>query len=129
VAIGLLTLVGLVSRRWGLLGPTLAFPTPFVTLSFFVTTPEAWVPALGDAQHVLPYLPGAGREIVPVDKLLARAHGIAEGLAKLPPLITSLTRVALTQKRCRIIDEGYWLALEGISSADVARARGYERGG
>ena len=56
VAIGLLTLVGLVSRPWGLLGATLAFLTPFVTLSFLVTTPEAWVPALGDAQHAFPYL-------------------------------------------------------------------------
>ena len=39
----------------------MAFLTPFVTLSFLVTTPEAWVPALGDAQHGFPYLSGAGR--------------------------------------------------------------------
>jgi len=31
------------------------------TLSFLVTTPEAWVPALGDPHHGFPYLSGAGR--------------------------------------------------------------------
>jgi uncharacterized membrane protein YkgB len=34
------------------------------TLSFLVTTPEAWVPALGDSHHGFPYLSGAGRLIV-----------------------------------------------------------------
>jgi enoyl-CoA hydratase/carnithine racemase len=66
---------------------------------------------------------GAVNEIVPADKLLARAREIAEGLAKLPPLTTKYTRIALTQKLRRIVDEGvgYGLALEGISAADVAR--------
>lgn len=64
IAIGLLTLVGVVSRRRGLAGATLAFLTPVVTLSFLVTTPEAWVPALGDAQHGFPYLSGAGRLVL-----------------------------------------------------------------
>jgi reactive chlorine resistance protein C len=73
VAIGLLTLVGLVSRRWGLLGATLAFLTPFVTLSFLVTTPDAWVPALGDAQHGFPYLSGAGRLVLKDVLLMAGA--------------------------------------------------------
>ena len=68
---------------------------------------------------------GAVNEIVPAEKLLARAREIAEGLAKLPPLTTRYTRIALTQKLRRIIDEGvgYGLALEGISAADVARAK------
>jgi hypothetical protein len=68
---------------------------------------------------------GAVNEIVPADKLLARAREIAEGLAKLPPLTSSYTRIALTQKLRRIIDEGvgYGLALEGISAADVARSQ------
>jgi enoyl-CoA hydratase/carnithine racemase len=66
---------------------------------------------------------GAVNEIVPAEKLLARAGEIAEGLVKLPPLTTRYTRIALTQKLRRIIDEGigYGLALEGISAADVAR--------
>ncbi|KAF0656708.1 hypothetical protein L245_04480, partial [Salmonella enterica subsp. enterica serovar Worthington str. BCH-4719] len=29
----------------------LAFLTPFVTLSFLITTPEAWVMPLGDAHY------------------------------------------------------------------------------
>jgi enoyl-CoA hydratase/carnithine racemase len=67
---------------------------------------------------------GAVNEIVPAGQLLARAREIAEGLAKLPPLTSSYTRIALTQKLRRIIDEGigYGLALEGISAADVARS-------
>src|SRR5258708_4823881 len=66
---------------------------------------------------------GAVNEIVPADELLPRAREIAEWLASLPPLTTSYTRIALTQKLRRIIDEGvgYGLALEGISAADVAR--------
>jgi enoyl-CoA hydratase/carnithine racemase len=68
---------------------------------------------------------GAVNEIVPADKLLPRAREIAEGLSKLPPLTTRYTRIALTQKLRRIVDEGvgYGLALEGISAADVARAK------
>jgi reactive chlorine resistance protein C len=61
IIIGLLTLVGLFSRRYGMLGATLAFLTPFVTLSFLITTPEVWVPALGDTPHGFPWLSGAGR--------------------------------------------------------------------
>jgi enoyl-CoA hydratase/carnithine racemase len=68
---------------------------------------------------------GAVNEIVSPEKLLPRAREMAEGLASLPPLTTSYTRIAMTQKLRRIIDEGvgYGLALEGISAADVARER------
>ena len=67
---------------------------------------------------------GAVNEVVPANRLLARAHEIAEGLAKLPPLTSRYTRIALTQKLRRIIDQGtgYGLALEGISAAEVARS-------
>jgi enoyl-CoA hydratase/carnithine racemase len=66
---------------------------------------------------------GVVNEIVPADRLLARAHEIAEGIAALPPLTSRYTRIALTQKLRRIVDEGigYGLALEGISAAEVAR--------
>lgn len=73
VAIGVLTLAGLVSARVGLVGAVLAFCTPFVTLSFLVTTPEAWVAALGDAQHGFPYLSGAGRLVLKDVTILAGA--------------------------------------------------------
>jgi len=67
---------------------------------------------------------GVVNEIVPANQLLARAHEIAEGIAALPPLTASYTRIALTQKLRRIIDQdsGYGLALEGISAAEVARS-------
>ncbi len=71
LVIGFLVLAGLVSVRLGLAGAVLAFLTPFVTLSFLVTTPEAWVPALGDAQHGFPYLSGAGRLVLKDTIILA----------------------------------------------------------
>lgn len=66
---------------------------------------------------------GVVNEVVPADRLLARAHEIADGIASLPPLTSRYTRMALTQKLRRVIDEsvGYGLALEGISAAEVAR--------
>ncbi|WP_459555595.1 DUF417 family protein [Lacunimicrobium album] len=45
-------------------GSFLVFVMSWVTLSFLITTPECWVPALGDAQHGFPYLSGAGRLVV-----------------------------------------------------------------
>ncbi len=71
LVIGFLVLAGLVSVRLGFAGAILAFLTPFVTLSFLVTTPEAWVPALGDGQHGFPYLSGAGRLVLKDTMLLA----------------------------------------------------------
>lgn len=73
ILIGALTLAGLASKRLGFVGAALAFATPFVTLSFLVTTPEAWVAALGDAQHGFPYLSGAGRLVLKDVALLAGA--------------------------------------------------------
>lgn len=46
------------------LGSFLVFIMSFVTLSFLITTPESWVPALGDAHHGFPYLSGKGRLVV-----------------------------------------------------------------
>ncbi len=68
---------------------------------------------------------GAVNEIVARDRLLARAHEIADQLAALPPLTGRYTRIALTQKLRRIIGEGagYGLTLEGISALDVAQSR------
>lgn len=46
------------------LGSFLVFVMSLVTLSFLITTPECWVPDLGDAQHGFPYLSGRGRLVV-----------------------------------------------------------------
>jgi enoyl-CoA hydratase/carnithine racemase len=68
---------------------------------------------------------GVVNEIVSREHLHARAREIATGIAKLPPLTASYTRVALTQPLRRLVDEsvGYGLALEGISAADVTRSQ------
>jgi hypothetical protein len=71
--IGLLTLVGVALRGLGLLGARLAFITSFITILFLITTPDAWVPALGDAQHGFPYLSGGGRLVMKDVLLLAGA--------------------------------------------------------
>ncbi|MGI4765389.1 MAG: enoyl-CoA hydratase/isomerase family protein [Janthinobacterium lividum] len=67
---------------------------------------------------------GVVNEIVPADRLLARAHEIADGIAALPPLTSRYTRIALTQRLRRLVEEGigYGMALEGISAAEVARS-------
>lgn len=73
ILIGLLVLSNPLSRRTGLLGGALAFATPLVTLSFLITTPEAWVADLGDGQHGFPYLSGGGRLVLKDVLMLAGA--------------------------------------------------------
>lgn len=80
--IGLLVISYPLSKRLGLAGAVLSFLTPFVTLSFLFTTPEAWVPALGDAQHGFPYLSGAGRLVIKDTMMLAGAWIIGVDAAK-----------------------------------------------
>lgn len=46
------------------LGSFLVVVMSFVTLSFLITTPECWVPDLGDSHHGFPYLSGRGRLVV-----------------------------------------------------------------
>lgn len=69
---------------------------------------------------------GVISEIVARDRLLDRGREIAGRIATLPPPTASYTRVALTQRLRRVVDEsvGYGQALEGISAADVARSLG-----
>jgi uncharacterized membrane protein YkgB len=50
--------------RAAAVGSFLVFAMSFVTLSFLVTTPEAWVPALGSPEHGFPLLSGAGRLVI-----------------------------------------------------------------
>jgi reactive chlorine resistance protein C len=80
--IGLLVLAYPLSKRLGLAGAFLSFMTTLVTLSFLFTTPEAWVPALGDAQHGFPYLSGAGRLVIKDTMMLAGAWIIGVDAAK-----------------------------------------------
>jgi len=64
VIIGLITLAGIFNDRLGLIGGLLTFGMSLVTLSFLITTPETWVPALGGPEHGFPYLSGAGRLVI-----------------------------------------------------------------
>ena len=50
--------------RVAAVGSFLVFVMSFVTLSFLITTPEAWVPALGSPEHGFPLLSGAGRLVI-----------------------------------------------------------------
>ncbi|WP_448097847.1 reactive chlorine resistance membrane protein RclC [Luteibacter yeojuensis] len=81
-AIAILVLAYPVSKRAALLGAFLSFATTLVTLSFLFTTPEAWVPALGDAQHGFPYLSGAGRLVLKDTMMLAGSWIIGVDAAK-----------------------------------------------
>ncbi|WP_279892663.1 reactive chlorine resistance membrane protein RclC [Pseudomonas sp. GD03842] len=73
ILIGLLVLSYAFSRRLGMVGSVLAFLTPLVTLSFLITTPEAWVSNLGDADFGFPYLSGGGRLVLKDVLMLAGA--------------------------------------------------------
>lgn len=64
MSIGILTLLGFVSTRVGMVGELLAIIMTIGTLSFLITTPECWVPDLGSGEHGFPLLSGAGRLVI-----------------------------------------------------------------
>lgn len=64
VGMGLLLLADRATPTAGLLGGILVFVMAIGTLSFLVTTPETWVPKLGDAHHGFPYLATPGRLVL-----------------------------------------------------------------
>ena len=64
ISIGLLIAAYPVAPQVSAVGSFLLILMACTTLSFLVTTPEAWVPAIGSATHGFPYLSGAGRLIV-----------------------------------------------------------------
>ena len=64
VAIGLMIACYSFAPGLAAVGSFLLILMSFTTLSFLITTPEAWVPALGDSAHGFPYLSIAGRLII-----------------------------------------------------------------
>lgn len=68
---------------------------------------------------------GVVNEVLPGDQLMARARELAHQLAKQPTLNLRYTRVALTQRLKRLVQEGlgYGLALEGITASDLRNAQ------
>jgi uncharacterized membrane protein YkgB len=64
VSIGILIALYPVLPQASAVGSFLLILMACTTLSFLVTTPEAWVPALGDSTHGFPYLSGVGRLVI-----------------------------------------------------------------
>lgn len=64
VVIGLMIAVYPVLPAVSAIGSFLAFIMSLVTLSFLITTPETWVPQLGDTEYGFPYLSAAGRLVI-----------------------------------------------------------------
>lgn len=64
ILIGLLIALYPILPQVSAFGSLLLIAMSATTLSFLITTPEAWVPALGDSAHGFPYLSGAGRLVV-----------------------------------------------------------------
>jgi uncharacterized membrane protein YkgB len=64
VGIGLLIALYPVKPELSALGSGLLILMTCTTLSFLITTPEAWVPVIGGPNHGFPYLAGGGRLIV-----------------------------------------------------------------
>ncbi len=84
------------------LGSLLVVLMSFITLSFLITTPECWVPALGDSEHGFPYLSGRGRLVVKDiimlgAALVTMADSARAALGKKPSHSTSRETNALHQ--------------------------------
>ncbi len=82
VFIGLLIALHPIRPQFGAIGSLLLVFMSLTTLSFLVTTPEAWVPALGDTAHGFPYLSGVGRLVIKDAIMLGGAIVIMADSAK-----------------------------------------------
>lgn len=82
ISIGILVFLGIFSPKTGLIGAMLAIIMTIGTLSFLVTTPESWVPNLGDSDFGFPYLSGRGRLVIKDVAILAGAAILLADSAK-----------------------------------------------
>jgi reactive chlorine resistance protein C len=64
VLIGLMIALYPIAPGISAVGSFLAFIMSLITLPFLITTPETWVPPLGDTEHGFPYLSAAGRLVI-----------------------------------------------------------------
>lgn len=79
---GILTLLGIWFPKVGFVGTGLVILMTLGTLSFLVTTPEAWVPDLGSGEHGFPLLTGAGRLVIKDVCILASAVVVLSDCAR-----------------------------------------------
>jgi reactive chlorine resistance protein C len=73
VSLGILIALYPIRPELSALGSALLVLMALTTLSFLITTPEAWVPALGDGNHGFPFLSGIGRLVVKDSIMLGAA--------------------------------------------------------
>jgi reactive chlorine resistance protein C len=73
VSLGILIALYPVRPELSAIGSFLLIFMALTTLSFLITTPEVWVPALGDSNHGFPYLSGVGRLIIKDSIMLGAA--------------------------------------------------------
>jgi reactive chlorine resistance protein C len=73
ISIGLLIAAYPIAPQISAVGSLLLILMACTTLSFLVTTPEAWVPAIGSSTHGFPYLSGTGRLVVKDSIMLGAA--------------------------------------------------------
>ena len=64
VALGILIAIYKVAPLPSMIASILVFIMTLGTLSFLITTPESWVPKLGDHEWGFPYLSGRGRLVI-----------------------------------------------------------------
>ena len=64
VALGVMIALHPCLPRLAAVGSFLVFGMSITTLSFLITTPECWVPALGSPEHGFPLLSGSGRLVI-----------------------------------------------------------------
>lgn len=82
VVMGILLLLNGMSPGLGMIGAALVIATSAVTLSFLITTPESWVPDLGDPAHGFPLLSARGRLVIKDIIMLAGAFVALSDSAK-----------------------------------------------
>ena len=64
IVTGILVAISKFAPLWSMTGSILVFIMTLGTLSFLITTPESWVPNLGDTDYGFPFLSGRGRLVI-----------------------------------------------------------------
>ena len=90
--------------QFATLGSFLVFIMSFVTLSFLITSPECWVPALGSTEHGFPLLSGAGRLVVK-DAIMMGAALVTMADSAKAYLRKRATRVAIPAVKASAVRE------------------------